>query len=71
VERLSPEQEDQRRKNWVADAGSEKEKKYLEKWARQQDLTDQDRARIYAWIDNRTGKRSGTTSFGELPNGES
>jgi hypothetical protein len=38
VERLSPEQEDQLRENWVADAGSRKEKKYLEKWAKQVDL---------------------------------
>jgi ATP/maltotriose-dependent transcriptional regulator MalT len=63
VERLSPEQEDQLRENWVADAGSRKEKKYLEKWAKQVDLKDHERAQIRAWIDKPGGNAKRNDEF--------
>jgi hypothetical protein len=63
VKRLSREQMDQQRKNWVVDAGSEEETKYLEKWARQEDLKDQERALIYAWLDKPDGFEKRNAGF--------
>ena len=40
-----------KKKNWVAEAGSQLENELLTKWAKQPGLTDEDRALIRDWID--------------------
>jgi hypothetical protein len=39
-------------KDWLAPAGSVREKQFLEKWAKQEGLSQKDRDLIYEWIDH-------------------
>src|SRR5437868_14596177 len=39
-------------KDWLASAGSVQEKQFLERWAKQEGLSQKDRDLIYRWIDN-------------------
>jgi hypothetical protein len=47
---ISAEEYTERRKNWLAPAGSQRERRFLEKWASQPGLPDKDRALVYAWL---------------------
>jgi hypothetical protein len=46
---------EERRKNWLAPAGSPQERGLLEKWASQPGLTEKDRALVYAWLSKPDG----------------
>jgi hypothetical protein len=54
-QKLPPKEREERRKNWLAPAGSLQERRMLEKLARQQELAANDRALVYAYLSKPDG----------------
>jgi hypothetical protein len=42
-------------KDWLATAGSERERQFLTRWSKQEGLSEKDRKLIYAWLDTPDG----------------
>jgi DNA-binding CsgD family transcriptional regulator len=52
-------------KDWLATRGSEREKQFLKRWAKQKELSDGDRALISEWIDKPDGFEKRNAAFWE------
>lgn len=53
--RLTSEEKEKLRNNWLAPAGSAEERRFLKQWASQKEISEEDRALVYAWISKPDG----------------